>query len=40
LLDRADKALYLAKQDGRNCTRVSLPPPAGLVAAASPIDLA
>jgi diguanylate cyclase (GGDEF)-like protein len=25
LLARADSALYLAKQEGRNCTRVSLP---------------
>ena len=25
LLARADQALYLAKQDGRNCTRMSLP---------------
>jgi diguanylate cyclase (GGDEF)-like protein len=40
LLDRADQALYLAKHDGRNCTRVSLPQPADLVTAEAPLDLA
>jgi diguanylate cyclase (GGDEF)-like protein len=33
LLLRADRALYLAKQDGRNCTRVSLAQPTGLITA-------
>jgi diguanylate cyclase (GGDEF)-like protein len=40
LLARADRALYLAKQDGRNCTRVSLPPPAGFAPMQAPLDLA
>ena len=40
LLARADKALYLAKQDGRNCTRVSLPEPAELMPSATPLDFA
>ncbi len=40
LLARADQALYLAKQDGRNCTRVSLPQTAELIDAEAPLDLA
>jgi diguanylate cyclase (GGDEF)-like protein len=33
LLARADQALYLAKQDGRNCTRMSLPQPEHFITA-------
>ena len=40
LLARADQALYLAKQDGRNCTRVALPPLPEVFAAEAPLDRA
>jgi diguanylate cyclase (GGDEF)-like protein len=39
LISRADQALYLAKQDGRNCTRMSLPSDADLIAADDALDL-
>lgn len=40
LLARADRALYNAKQDGRNCTRVSLAQPTDLITAEAHLDVA
>jgi diguanylate cyclase (GGDEF)-like protein len=39
LLARADRALYLAKQDGRNCTRMSLARPEHVITAEAPSTL-
>jgi diguanylate cyclase (GGDEF)-like protein len=40
LIARADHALYAAKQDGRNCTRMSLTQTEDLITAETPLDLA